>query len=63
MNNVNLKKLKDLCARYAMVKKALKTETDFKMKEGLIKTLNDLFARIESEVGAPIRKADKDLFF
>jgi hypothetical protein len=63
MKNTNPKKLKDLCAKLTIVKKAYRNETDFKIKEGLKTTLNDLIARIESEVGAPIRTTDKDLFF
>jgi uncharacterized membrane-anchored protein len=63
VKNINLKKLKDLYARYSIVKKAYKTEADFKIKEGLKTTLIDLIAKIESEVGAPLCTADKDLFF
>jgi hypothetical protein len=63
MKSTNPKKLKDLCAKLSIVKKAYRNETDFKVREGLIKTLHDLIASIESEVGAPICTMDKNLFF
>jgi len=60
---INLKKLKDLYARFSIVRKAYRNETDFKIREGLKTTLRNLIERIESEVGAPLCTKDRDLFF
>lgn len=60
MDNINLVKLKDLHLRHSLVKKAYDVETDFRIKEGLKKILDNLAAHIKSEVGAHMLEVDKE---
>jgi adenylate kinase len=45
------------------MKKAYNNESDFKKQDEMRRTLIDLQNQIEKEVGAPITKKDKDIFF